>query len=122
MDSKSYQRYWRKKNREHVRAYKKNYYHKNVEAWNARRREFRRLLRQQVIDKLGGKCLKCGISDSRVLQVDHVKGDGHVHRKLPGFSNGSTNKYLRSILADTTGGFQLLCANCNLIKFHEEDF
>jgi hypothetical protein len=82
-----------------------------------RQRESRRWLRDAIFKKLGDKCIKCGFSDRRALQVDHVNGDGTAHRKQCG---GSTFKYLRSILRDITGAFQLLCANCHMIKHYKD--
>jgi hypothetical protein len=70
-------------------------------------------LRMSVIEKLGGKCISCGFSDSRALQVDHKYGGGTADRKCTSWS-----KRYRDILAgDPT--CQLLCANCNWIKRDE---
>lgn len=78
-------------------------------------RKYLRKLRQQVIAHLGGKCCRCGFGDWRALQVDHVNGGGVVERQL---ING-TGALMRKVLADTTGKYQLLCANCNWIKRYE---
>lgn len=72
-------------------------------------------LRLQVIQKLGGKCVECGFSDVRALQIDHLEGNGS---KL----NRSQNWWSRykEILAGTHKiKVQLLCANCNWIKRYE---
>jgi hypothetical protein len=76
----------------------------------------RRRDRQKVIDKLGGKCVKCGFDDFRALQIDHVNGGGK--RELRGMVHFS---YLKKVLNDTTGAYQLLCANCNWIKRFENN-
>ena len=78
-------------------------------------REFRRKQRQRILDKLGNQCASCGISDFRVLQVDHINGGGR--KDIESFS--SHNMYIKSILLDQTDKFQLLCANCNWIKKYE---
>ena len=31
-------------------------------------------LRKKIFDSLGGVCIRCGFSDERALQVDHVEG------------------------------------------------
>lgn len=62
---------------------------------------------------LGEKCIKCGFSDSRALQVDHVNGGGVLERKTLGTS-GVYNDVIRN-----PGRYQLLCANCNWIKVIE---
>ena len=66
---------------------------------------------------LGDKCAKCGFSDVRALQIDHINGDGVTERKQ-----------LRSIgirrkisMTGVTTGYQLLCANCNWIKRAENN-
>lgn len=71
--------------------------------------------RQLILNKLGNKCVRCGIVDFRVLQVDHVDGGGR--KDIDSFS--SHNRYYKSILLDQTDKFQLLCANCNWIKRYE---
>lgn len=70
-------------------------------------------LKQLAINKLGGICVRCGFSDRRALQIDHVNGDGAKERKI-GMIN-STSIY-KKVLADKENKYQLLCANCNWIK------
>lgn len=74
---------------------------------NARRQAYR----LQIFDKLGHQCKHCGFADKRALQIDHVFG-GSKHGKLDGIDIALYKK----VLADTTGRFQILCANCNWIK------
>lgn len=85
--------------------------------WMATRKEHRRKLRLAVLAKFGNKCAICGFDNPRALQIDHVFGDGKADRKA--YSNGATPKYLRKILEDTSGMYQLLCANCNILKYWE---
>jgi hypothetical protein len=71
-----------------------------------------------VLLKLGGKCVRCGFSDARALQIDHVNGGGAKEdRGRNGGSRGLILYY--RVLRDTGGTFQLLCANCNWIKRSE---
>jgi len=83
----------------------------------------RRKQREVAVLKLGGKCANpaCqwlnddgsrGCMDIRCLQIDHVLGGGNQERKqgLAGY------KLYKDVVADTTGKYQLLCANCNWIK------
>lgn len=74
-------------------------------------RGYWKIRRGEAIDALGGKCLRCGIDNYDVLQVDHVNGDGRVDRKAR-----SDYAILRSIATGATDGYQLLCANCHIIK------
>jgi hypothetical protein len=78
----------------------------------------RRQVRFELLEHLGGKCVHCGFSDWRALQVDHVNGGGRQE-----YHNGySTNsvKYLKKVVA-SPGAYQLLCANCNWIKKYENN-
>lgn len=76
-------------------------------------------LRKSVLEKYGNCCSRCGFSDVRALHIDHVNGDGAQERRgNPGRSRRVS--FLRRVLEDTTGAYQILCANCNYIKAHEE--
>ena len=79
-----------------------------------RARHFRKL-RLELETLLGSVCCRCGFSDRRALQIDHIAGDGAVERKKPvgqGFS--ALNRMLFD--PDVKLKYQLLCANCNWIK------
>lgn len=108
---------------EHQRKYRQNhkeYYRKWREDHKEQRRKYNRKckqdLRQKVFEKLGSKCVRCGFSDIRCLQIDHI--NGHGTRELKELGGGSL-KYYKKVLADTEGNYQLLCANCNWIKRYE---
>jgi hypothetical protein len=73
-------------------------------------------LRKAALDVLGGKCIKCGFSDIRALQVDHVNGGGTKDKKK------TTHTYFKIVVESFLKGenkYQLLCANCNWIKRYE---
>ena len=79
-------------------------------SWSAKRR-------LKVIELLGGKCLHCGFTDVRALQLDHINGGGSKVRDGKNHNNMIT-KYLKDIeLAKEE--VQVLCANCNWIKRYE---
>ena len=71
--------------------------------------------RLEVILALGNICCRCGFSDIRALQIDHINGGGSKERKTK-----SGKSYLYHVLKDLSK-YQLLCANCNWIKRYEED-
>jgi hypothetical protein len=85
--------------------------------------------REEVVVYLGGRCASStclwinqdgtrGCTDRRCLQIDHVKGDGAKKRKSDSSENGTV--FYRKVLTTTPGEeYQLLCANCNWIKRHE---
>jgi len=75
-------------------------------------------IRQQAIDMLGGKCVKCGYdANIYALQIDHIHGDGAKHRKEANYSSYGLYKSVAQNGAQ--GKYQLLCANCNVIKKHQ---
>lgn len=74
---------------------------------------YRKRLRDAVLAFLGGVCVKCGFSDKRALQVDHVNGGGMKEKR----SIGDSAMYLK--ILGNPDGYQILCANCNWIKRFE---
>lgn len=84
-----------------------------------RQRGYTRRLRREVLALYGGVCEHCGFDDERALQMDHVSENGHRHREAVGGTG-----VLRAAKVDKYAGghrFQLLCANCNWIKRHENE-
>lgn len=75
-----------------------------------------RELRIAALDKYGNACRRCGFKDTRALQFDHVNGGGNKERmSIPRIT------FLRDVLKDDGTKYQLLCANCNWIKRHENN-
>ncbi len=73
-------------------------------------------IRNRVLEKLGSKCCRCGFADVRALQIDHINGDGGIHRRR---HKAGTIQYIRDIERSIDNGeekYQLLCANCSMIK------
>lgn len=83
-----------------------------LEKRKERRRRAWAVLRQQVIDALGGVCVQCGWSDPRALHVDHVHGGGTKHRK----SMAHKDLYKHYIESAGSGDYALLCSNHNQQK------
>ena len=73
-------------------------------------------LKERAYAILGGKCIKCGFSDRRALQIDHINGGGNKERDS---GIGTTQYYTRIVRGSTD--YQLLCANCNWIKRTENN-
>ena len=70
--------------------------------------------RAQAFEILGHQCVRCGFDDPHALQVDHITPIGQSHEdRLHG------EKFWQKII-DTPNDYQRLCANCNLIKAHED--
>ena len=78
--------------------------------------------RINLIEILGGKCLRCGFDDHRALQFDHINGDAWRYRH---HKHGTTRAQQEAVVLLRDGEdslkerFQLLCANCNWIKRFE---
>jgi len=81
-------------------------------------KNYRDKLRISVFEILGDECIRCGFSDKRALQFDHKDGLGNQDLKKHG---GSLNMYLYYKLnpEEAKKELQVLCANCNWIKRHE---
>lgn len=127
-----YQRNYYQGNREHLLAETRRRYDLEREQRLERNRNWRELHREQiqvqqrksymdlrhmVVERLGGKCVQCGFADLRALCIDHINGGGTKERK-----NFNMYRYYGKILQDVeqgTGEYQILCANCNLIKEFE---
>jgi hypothetical protein len=68
--------------------------------------------KKKAFDKLGNKCARCGFSDIRALQIDHVYGDGYLYK----YERANCYTIYELVIADIWGRYQCLCANCNWIK------
>lgn len=80
------------------------------------RREREAVWRPAAIAKLGGHCVRCGIGDVRVLELDHINGGGHSERLY----TDRVSFYAAVARGDRTD-IQLLCANCHRIKTYFPD-
>ena len=69
--------------------------------------------REQVFAVYGDKCVHCGETNIAFLTVDHVNNDGAEHRRS--IKNGNLRIWLRK--NNFPDGFQILCNNCNWLKF-----
>lgn len=93
--------------------------HQNIKTPNAKNQQQRaktlqkyRYLRikQEVINKYGGKCNNCNINDLDVLTIDHLNNNGHQHRK-------EINNIYRWLKNNSyPDGYTTLCFNCNCSK------
>ena len=74
-------------------------------------------MRARAIESIGGPlCVGCGLTDVRVLTIDHRAGGGTQHRRDVVSSHG----LYKAVLEDPSK-YQVLCHNCNWIKRHEND-
>ena len=73
--------------------------------------------RKKVFEILGNVCTKCGFSDVRALQIDHINGGGTRWRNA--HKHNSSYYTEVDVIKNNGQGYQLLCANCNWIKREE---
>jgi hypothetical protein len=91
----------------------KRWTEKNREFVNAKQKQYRNELRNQVLNAYGGVCVCCGENNPAFLTIDHVYGRGREHAR-------SIKGHLYSWLRKNNfpqDGFQLLCHSCNHAKF-----
>ena len=121
--------------KEHIREYQREYMRRyklsdKYQQWRiislARRRESGvdrervRRKRREILSLLGGKCVKCGQEDWRVLHIDHINGGGLAERRsITPFSPSSFHKVIIDSVGRGEKKYQILCANCNIIKAWE---
>lgn len=87
------------------------------ECCNRATREVMRRARHELIHEMGGACVRCGFSDVRALQIDHIHGGGSADP----LRRQQANKVWRDFVRANRHLFQLLCANCNTIKRIENE-
>lgn len=120
----AYQRAWREKNREKARGISRDasakYNANNPATRRKSAREYNARRRAETIAFYGGECARCGFSDVRALHVDHINGGGGQERASGRHGLFELWKITRDDPVMARNAFQLLCANCNSIKRHEE--
>jgi len=100
---------WREANTERVRA-------------SARKgvRKYTQKLKLKVVEHYSNatmECAGCGISDIRVLSIDHINGKGNLQRRKIGVRSGHMF-WSWLIKNNFPPGYQVLCMNCQWIKRH----
>ena len=72
---------------------------------------------QSLVRKLGAKCVECGVTDPRVLQIDHIYNDGFLDR----LNFPKREEMIEFYLANpelAAERLQILCASDNWKKRH----
>jgi hypothetical protein len=70
--------------------------------------------RLEVLALFGSRCNRCGFDDHRALQIDHINGGGAQERK------GISPSVFHRMVEANPERYQVLCANCNVIKRAEQ--
>jgi hypothetical protein len=139
-ERKNYQRNYFKEHREKIREYNREYQRQNPKKdylktyYETHKEQFRNYerkhrderiknkkirilkLKSKIFHLLGDKCVKCGFSDIRILQIDHINGNGNKEiKQFRGYREGYYGFVLKSI-ENKEEKYQLLCPNCNWLK------
>lgn len=108
---------YRDRNKERLNAESRDYRNKNLETQRRRVRECLQNIREKIVKLLGSKCVICGFSDPRALEIDHINNNGNEERKI--FSTYGYYKHILDQIKVGSKDYQLLCSNCNAIKRYE---
>jgi len=100
--SRKAQKKYRDNNRDKIRESQKKNHAKN---------------RLELFKMFGNKCKRCGFKDVRALQIDHIHGGGIKERR--DYNTKDYHRLVLKSLKNKENKYQLLCANCNWIKRHE---
>lgn len=122
LDSKrAASRRWYRNNRKKSIAVTKRWQKRNRKRLSDRQHVRDQERRRQVIEAYGGKCIRCGIDEWRLLVLDHVNDDGYKLRGKAHPQGGVTfmNWLIEQGYPDIV---QLLCHNCNALKAHHREF
>ena len=100
-----------------LKAYRREHYHKNPEAYKARTKisnaKARQALRMMVIEYLlQHPCIDCGNKDIRVLEFDHIAG-------TKSFDVGSMASFKKDVMMDEIAKCVVRCGNCHKIATGE---
>ena len=96
------------------------YYQKNKEVLKKSSNNPHKNIRNELFEILGRSCVRCGFSDMRALQLDHVYGGGL--REIKDFkSNYQMYKFYLQNSSLCKIRLQVLCANCNWIKRYDNN-
>ena len=80
-----------------------------------KKREMRAFYRREVLNAYGHACVCCGVEWESLLCLDHVDGRAGNWRER------DRDIYEKVYRSDFPDSFQLLCYNCNNMKFRHGD-
>ena len=120
MELSKYGKKYRQKHGKELNRQTLEWKHKNPERTKELNKNSRERIKSKVFELLGNKCIKCGFSDWRALQIDHINGSKIPHKNRGKFKDVGLNLCSAILRGERKlSEFQLLCANCNWIKRFE---
>lgn len=108
----SYRNYYLK-NRKRIIKQKIEYYKKNKKRMLKAQSILRKTRYYKIIERYCNgivECACCGEKERKFLTLDHINGDGYIHRKE---IKGTTTMYRWIVKNNYPPIFQVLCMNCN---------
>ena len=112
-DKKRYNKSYYKKNRDHMIEVAKKWHKNNRERAAEYQRNSNHKMRSSIINHYGKRCVCCGETNIEFLSIDHIQGNGKVHRKKYGVGR---KFYLYIIRNNFPPSLRVLCYNCNLSR------
>lgn len=115
-ESLAYKVYYRS-HLDKLRATARNYWKRHKQEKKEYDKQYNEQMKNDVIRHYSHgtmKCAKCGFSDIRALQLDHIKGNGKKDRESHRGVGVTYYVWLRT--QNYPESLQVLCANCNIIK------
>lgn len=79
----------------------------------------RRKQRNEALCVLGGKCVVCGITDTRMLQIDHIEAAFAIEDRALGRVQHKLYNFVRVMRKAARQRYQVLCANHNWLKRYD---
>ncbi len=118
---KKYNKEWGQKNAEKIRGYTKKHYWKHIERNRVYHQKRRTIIKDHLFDVLGHQCARCGFTDKRALQFDHINGGGIKDSMRFKKNNDTMIRHYSNNADEAREKLQVLCANCNWIKRNENN-
>ena len=115
---RAYDRDFRRDHREQGMATDLAYRQTHREQGKAIDLAYRQALKLEVFNAYGGaRCACCGETYMEFLSLDHIGGDGALHKRQLGVSSGRI-MYLYLKKHGFPPGLRVLCMNCNFALGH----
>ena len=108
---------WYQANKERIAPIHATWHQENREASNASKRKYKQFLRDLINNqKKNGACVRCGLTDYRVLDFHHRDPS----QKVISLSVALHKNVGEKAILDEIAKCDLLCANCHRILHWEE--
>lgn len=88
--------------------------HSLCEPCRSKRKSHYQKQREVLLQRYGGRCVRCDESDQNVLELDHINNDGSMHRNQIG--SGPQAVFYWAVANNFPDTIQLLCGNCHVAK------